>query len=80
MLDRPKIINVVPHKDYTLDIELSDHRRLKLDMHRFLDSPAYSKLAKINVFLSVKHDDRLIFWDSMRDMHIDQILSFSHEI
>ncbi len=79
MLNRPKIIKVVAHKDFTLDILLSDKRHLKLNMQRFLSSPAYKKLNQISFFLSVKHDSRIIFWDDMHDMHIDQILSFSVE-
>ena len=76
MLNRPKIIEVTPHQDYTLDIMLSDNRKLKLDMQRFLEYPAYRKLVHIGLFLSIKHDERLIYWDDMHDMHIDQILEF----
>ena len=77
MLDRPKIIDVTPHTDYTIDILLSDQRRLRLNMGRFLDSPAYKKLLNLGFFLSVKHDFRVIYWDDMHDMHIDQILNIS---
>lgn len=77
MLRRPKILTVVPHDDYTLDIELSDHRNLKLDMHQFLNSDAYKKLNELVFFLSVKHDYRIIYWDDMHDMHIDQIIAFA---
>jgi hypothetical protein len=80
MLNRPKIIEVTPHNDYTLDITLSDKRHLKLSMKQFLDSPAYKKLSQIGFFLSVKHDFRLIYWDDSHDMHIDQILSFGVEV
>lgn len=79
MLDRPKIIEIIPHSDYSLDITLSDNRRLKLDMKKFLAYPAYRKLAKIGFFLAVKHDARLLYWDDMHDMHIDQILKFATE-
>lgn len=79
MLDRTKILEVIPHKDFSLDITLSDHRHLCLNMKRFLQSPAYKKLSHIGFFLSVKHDHRLIYWDEYHDMHIDQILSFSKE-
>lgn len=72
-----KIIEVIPHKDYTLDIRLSDGRHLKLDMSKFLDCPAYKQLAQMGFFLSVKHDSRMIYWDDMHDMHIDQIIDFS---
>ena len=77
MLNRPKIVEVVPHDDYLLFIKLSDNRLLKLDMKKFIQFPAYRKLAQIGFFLSVKHDDRLLYWDDMHDMHIDQILDFS---
>lgn len=79
MLDRPKIIKVTPHQNYTLDIKLSDGKKLKLDMQRFLNCQAYKRLAQIGFFLSVKHDSRLIYWDDMHDMHIDQILAFSEK-
>lgn len=79
MLNRPKIINVIPHNDYTLDIELSDHQRLKLNMAKFLTSPAYKKLINLALFLSVKHDHRIIYWDDVHDMHIDQILYFANK-
>lgn len=76
MLDRPRIITVSPHSDYTLDIKLSDDRCLVL-MKKFIEYPAYRKLAQISFFLAVKHNARLLYWD---DMHIDQILNFSTEI
>ncbi len=76
MLDRPKIIEVFPRPDYSLDIKLSDNRLLRLDMKKFLAYPAYRKLAQIGFFLAVKHDARLLYWD---DMHIDQILKFATE-
>lgn len=79
MLNRTKILEVIPHKDFSLDITLSDHRHLSLDMKSFLQSPAYKKLSHIGFFLSVKHDYRLIYWDESHDMHIDQILSFAKE-
>ncbi len=80
MLDRPKIEEVIPLSDYTLDIKLSDNRKLKLNMQELLKSPAYQKLSHIGLFLSVKHDDRLIYWDDMHDMHIDQIVTFADEV
>jgi hypothetical protein len=80
MLNRPKIVDVIPHQDYTLDITLSDGRKLKLNVQQFLSSPAYKKLSQVGFFLSVKHDHRLIYWDDMHDMHIDQILDFAKEI
>ena len=77
MLNRPKIIHAIPHKNYTVDIELSDHRQLKLDMTKFLTVPAYKKLTDIAFFLSVKHDARIIYWDDKHDMHIDQVLALA---
>lgn len=79
MLNRPKIMEVLPHPDYTLDIKLSDNRCLRLDMKKFIEYPAYRKLAQLGFFLAVKHDARLVYWDDMHDMHIDQILNFSTE-
>jgi hypothetical protein len=78
MLNRPKIISVIPHNDYTLDIELSDHQHLKLNMTAFLTSPAHKKLSNLAFFLSVKYDHRMIYWDDTHDMHIDQILYFAN--
>ncbi|MFZ4116131.1 MAG: hypothetical protein ACOYK6_05345 [Chthoniobacterales bacterium] len=80
MLCRPKILGVVPHEDFSLDITLSDHKHLCLRMNRFLKTPAYKKLSHLGLFLSVKHDHRLIYWDEFHDMHIDQIIDFSKEI
>ena len=79
MLDRPKILEVIPHSDYMLDIFLSDNKRLRLDMGKFLSAPAYKKLSDVGYFLSVKHDSRLIYWDDQHDMHIDQIIAFGVE-
>ena len=80
MLSRIKILEVIPHKDFSLDITLSNSRHLCLNMKRFLKSPAYKKPSHIGFFLSVKHDHRLIYWDESHDMHIDQILDFSTEV
>ena len=41
---------------------------------------AYKKLNELGFFLSVKHDYRIIYWDDMHDMHIDQILTFATKI
>jgi hypothetical protein len=79
MLDRAKIIEVIPHCDFSLEIILSDQKNFLLDMKPFLSSPAYKKLANLAFFLSVKHDQQLIYWDEFHDMHIDQILHFSKE-
>lgn len=77
MLNRPKIVTAIPHNNYIIDIELSDKRHLTLDMTSFLAAPAYKKLSNVGFFLSLKHDYRLIYWDDMHDMHIDQILQFA---
>ncbi len=77
MLDRPRIVSMTPHNDYTIDLILSDGRKLKLNMRNFLNSPAYKKLLNLGFFLSAKHDFRIIYWDDMHDMHIDQILNFA---
>ena len=44
------ILEVVPHEDFSLDITLSDHRHLCLNMQRFLESPAYQKLSHLGFF------------------------------
>lgn len=80
MLDRPKIVQVLAFSAYILHIQLSDDRWLKLDMKKFLQSPAYRKLENIGYFFSVKYDNHLLYWDDMHDMHIDQILHFSTPI
>lgn len=80
MLNQLKIAEVIPHRDFSLEIILSDQRHLLLNMSKFLSSSAYKKLANLNFFLSVRHDHRLIYWDESHDMHIDQILHFSKEI
>ncbi|MFI0347560.1 MAG: DUF2442 domain-containing protein [Chthoniobacterales bacterium] len=80
MLNRPKIIDVIPREDVSLDINLSDGRHLWLNMKTFVSSPAYEKLSHVGFFSSVKHDQRLIYWDESHDMHIDQILDFAEEM
>ncbi len=80
MLDRPKIINITPHNDYTLDIKLSNQQCLKLDMTKFFTSPSYKKLQNLKFFLTVKHNQSMIYWDDMCDMHIDQILFFATDL
>ena len=50
MFNRAKIITVVPHQDFSLEITLSDHRHLWLSMKRFLKSAAYKKLSDIGFF------------------------------
>lgn len=80
MLKRPKILQVIPRNDFTLDIQLSDNRELKLDMKPLIEAPFYQRLSNLGLFLSIKHDNRLIYWNDMLDMHIDQILKFSVEV
>lgn len=80
MLNRPKILHVLPNNDFTLDIKLSDNRELKLNMKPLIEAPFYHRLSNLRLFLSIKHDSRLIYWDDMLDMNIDQILKFSAEV
>lgn len=79
MLDEPKIIKAKSNRDHIIDIELSDQRKLKLDMKPFLEYPCYKKLNNLAFFFAVKHNRNQIYWDDMHDMHIDQILQFSKE-
>ncbi len=80
MLKPIKIVKALAFHDYSLHIQLSDNRWLKLEMKNFLQYPAYRKLENINYFFLVKYDDDLLYWNDMHDMHIDQILHFSTPI
>lgn len=77
MLNHPEIIKVLAHKNYSLDIYLSDNRHVKLDMTPLIKYPCYRKLASTSFFSKVRCDGDIIYWDDMHDMHIDQILKFA---
>ena len=76
MLNQPIILKVIPHRDFSLNLKLSDSRELKLDMLPLIKYPCYRKLSNLGLFFQVKCDDDIIYWDDMHDMHIDQILEF----
>lgn len=71
------ITKVIPHKDLTLDVELSNNQHLMLNMTKLVKFPFYKKLTNLALFMQVKCDDDIIFWNDEIDMHIDQVLQFA---
>lgn len=71
------ITKVIPHKDLTLDVELSNNQHLMLNMTKLVNFPFYKKLMNLAFFMQVKYDDDIIFWNDDINMHIGQVLQFA---
>lgn len=71
----PRIIKVIPHKNHTLTIELSNHHSIIYDMRPRLPTTRFCVLADIEVFQAVRveHENTLV-WNKMCHLTIDEIM------
>lgn len=76
MVYMPKIINVVPHDDFTLTIELNNHHKIIYDMKPRLQAVRFYELGDINKFKAIKiENENTLVWDSLQQITIDEIIS-----
>lgn len=57
-----RIINVVPHEDYTLTILFSDGSSLLFNMQKQVETIRFKKLKERGMFAKVQFNDKSIFW------------------
>lgn len=72
----PKIVNVVPNDDYTLEIQLNNQHKIIYDMKPRLQAVRFCGLADINKFKAVTVENgNTLVWDSLCQITIDEIIS-----
>ncbi len=72
----PRIIDVIPHDDYTLTIELNNHHKVVYDMKTRIQSSRFCELADINKFKALRVEyGKTLVWDGLCQITIDEILS-----
>lgn len=47
----PKVVQVVPFEDYTIDIYFDDGKIVRYDIKKFLDKGIFQKLKDITIFM-----------------------------
>lgn len=72
----PKIINVKPNDDYTLEIKLDNHHRIIYDMKPRLQAVRFCDLVDINQFKDVKiANGNMLVWGHLCQISIDEIIN-----
>ena len=71
-----KIVNVTPHEDHTLEIELDNRHKIIYDMKPRLGAVRFSSLSDIQKFKNVKviNGDTLT-WDSLCQITVNEIIN-----
>lgn len=70
-----KIIKVIPNKDYTLTIELSNNHRIIYNMGPRLITTRFCHLANLDKFQTVRVDHgTTLVWNSLCQITIDEIM------
>lgn len=72
----PKIINVKPNDDYTLEIKLDNHHKIIYDIKPRLQAVRFCNLANIDRFKDVKiANGNMLVWDCLCQISIDEIIN-----
>lgn len=71
----PRILNVTPHRNHTLEIELGNSHLIVCDMRPRLKTTRFCSLINLEKFLKVQvQDGNTLVWDSLCQITIDEIL------
>ena len=70
----PKIIKVQALENYQLHIYLDDGFSFIFDFKPCLTYPCNKGLLDINLFNKAKHKLRMVYWDDIHDIHLDQMI------
>lgn len=71
----PKIVNVLPKDDFTLEIDLDNQHKIIYDLKPRLHAIRFCNLGDINKFKSVKvENDNTLVWDTLCQITIDEII------
>ena len=65
---------VIPHDDYTLEVELSNNKKGIFDVKPYLDKGVFKELLDLSYFKQVKPFIYGISWPHNQDLSIDTIV------
>ena len=72
----PKITNVTPKDDYTIEIELDNRHRIIYDMKQRLQSVRFCGLSDISRFKAIHIENgNTLVWDRLCQITIDEIIN-----
>ena len=67
------ITQIVPEKDWTLNVTFADGSRRIYDVKPLLESEAFEDLKDINLFLQVRNGGYYVEWPSGADLSADTL-------
>jgi hypothetical protein len=67
------ITTVTANDDWTLDISFANGKRRRFDVKPLLASEAFSPLADINLFKSIRNRGYFIEWENEADLSADTL-------
>jgi hypothetical protein len=70
----PKIVKLELLDDYQIHIYLEDGFDFVFNFKPCLDYPCNKELRDISLFKRAKFHMRMIYWDDMHDIHLDQMI------
>jgi hypothetical protein len=70
----PKIIKIEVLDDYKLMIYLDDKTNFIFDFRECLNYPCNAMLRDYKIFKQAKWKSRMVYWDDMHDIHLDQMI------
>jgi Protein of unknown function (DUF2442) len=76
----PRVIEVKPNRDYTLEILFANKERKVFDVKPYLDKGIFKDLKNTEVFASVKVDNGSISWVGGQDFCPDTLYLDSQKI
>ena len=59
-----KITNVHATDDYRLLIDFEEGNQISFNMQRMVETLPYLRLKNLEVFKSVRYEDKAVYWDS----------------
>lgn len=73
----PRVVNVVPNKDYSLTLTFSNDEVRAFDMTKYLDIGVFKELKDYDVFQTVKVSMGSIRWIHGQDLCPDTLFLYS---
>ncbi len=74
----PEIVKVEALNNYNLHVYLADSTDFIFDFKPCLDYPCNKLLRDITLFKRVKFHMRMVYWDDLHDIHLDQMIPDSY--
>lgn len=74
---QPKIINVIPNKDYTLTLTYETGEQKQFDVKPYINGKWYSELLSLDYFFEVKIIGSTVEWPNGQDISPHELYEMS---